>query len=126
MLCTARSTVGLALISTCQSPVRRLTLNVWSAGSPKFARPSRVEVVPDPAVREGGPGTGFRSVPSRGSLVLVQARKVRSARAPAGAQRNGNMGTSKASGDEWHALSPGPVAPYTRGRRPRGVPSHQV
>src|SRR3954469_8041798 len=100
MLCTARSRLGLALISTCQSPVMRLTFNVWSAGSPKVARPSRVELVPDPAVREGGPGGDCRSARDSGSLLSLQPReKARSARAM-GERRSDDIGASKVSGSE--------------------------
>src|SRR4051812_15294321 len=53
MRCTAMSRLGVAFTSACQSPEIRLTLNVWSDGSAKVARPSNVDWLPDDTVNKG-------------------------------------------------------------------------
>ena len=58
--------LGLALISTCQSPVMRLTLKVSWPVSPKVARPSTLESVPDAA------NSGLDAVGAAGELASSQ------------------------------------------------------
>src|SRR4051812_43782455 len=108
---------GFPLISTCQSPVMRLTLKLGSLGSLNVARPSRVEVEPDPGVKDGVVVPRSRSPGAVGSLASRHAgREMTSASTPARLRRSSDI---EASREEWKVparLSAEPLAPYIGGQ----------
>src|SRR3954470_14234707 len=73
MLCTAMSTAGIALMSTCQSRAMRFTLKFGSFGSRNVARASKVDVEPLPRVKDGASAAGSFPRGAVDSLVSVQA-----------------------------------------------------
>src|SRR6267142_730978 len=83
MRCTAMSRLGVAFTSACQSPEIRLTLNVGSDGSPKVARPSNVDWLPDDRVKRGRSRVTSVAVPRPSHPVETIVRM--SAPAPASA-----------------------------------------
>src|SRR5207253_10959272 len=89
MRCTAMSRLGVAFTSACQSPEIRFTLNVGSDGSPKVARPSNVDWLPDDRVNSGRP-TGASVAAPRPSHPMETIVRV-SAPAPASAASRPDM-----------------------------------
>src|SRR2546423_3363687 len=89
MRCTAMSRLGVAFTSACQSPEIRFTLNVGSDGSPKVARPSNVDWLPDDRVNSGRPtGASVAApLPSHPMETIVRV----SAPAPASAASRPDM-----------------------------------
>src|SRR6059036_1087611 len=87
MRCTAMSRLGVAFTSACQSPEIRLTLNVGSDGSPKVARPSNVDWLPDDRVNSGAGVAASVAVPSHPAETIVRV----SAPAPASAASRADM-----------------------------------
>src|SRR5712664_1767700 len=85
MRCTAMSRLGVAFTSACQPSDMRLTLNVWSDGSPKVARPSNVDWLPDDRVNRGAGVAASVAVPSHPAETIVRVS------APASAASRADM-----------------------------------